>query len=150
MTLTPEEWDLHRDRWKRARQAAHLDDPMSQEFGTGGLGRYAPDVHVRFLVLPGDPEATAFQFDEEFWSWWMEDRPNPFDGAPATRWGVTRLPRADAAVRLERSPRDRGIWESYLAALRNGGLEFGLDRSGSTSWRRDEEEDEIQVFFLTT
>jgi hypothetical protein len=123
---------------------------MSPEFGTGSLGSAAPDVHVRFLVLPSDPEDTSLLFDDEFWSWWIQDRPNPFDGAPTTRWGLTRLPHADAAVRLDRTPRDGRAWESYLAALRNGGLEFGLSRSGSTGWRRDEEENEIQVFFLAT
>lgn len=150
MTLTPEELELYRDRWKRARRTANLDDPTSQEFGTGGLGRYAPDVHVRFLVLPGDPEGTAFQFSEEFWAWWMEDRPNPFDGAPATQWGSQRIPQAHAAVRLERWSDDRWAWDAYLAALRSGGLEFGLGSNGSGSWQLTQGEEETGAFFLTT
>src|SRR6185369_5240649 len=56
----------------------------------------------------------------------------------------------EAAVRLDRVQREPLVLDSYLAALRHGGLEFGLGHSGRTSWRRDDEEDEIQVFFLTT
>src|SRR6185369_2781751 len=48
MTLSPEALELHRARWKRARRTIHLDDPTTEGFGTGGLGRHAPDVHVRF------------------------------------------------------------------------------------------------------
>src|SRR3990172_360961 len=146
MTLTPEERELHRDRWMRARRSLQLDVPLSEEFRTGGLGRYAPDAHVRFLVLPGDPEGHALRFDQEFWAWWMEDRPNPFEGAPATQWGRQRLPHAHAAVRLERWSDDRWNWENYLAALRHGGLEFGLGSSGSGSWRRTQEEEETRAF----
>src|SRR5437764_9977526 len=125
MTLAPDELELYRDRWRRAGGAAYLDDTMSQEFGTGGLGRYAPDVHVRFLVLPGDPDGTPLRIDDEFWSWWMDDRPNPFEGSLTTQWGGQRLPRAHAAVQYERWSDDRWVWDNYLAAHRSGGLEFG-------------------------
>lgn len=150
MSLRSEEIDRYRRRWREARGRLGLIDPLSIDFGTGGLGRHAPDVHVRFLVLPSDPEIVAVQFDEDFWAWWMQDRPNPFEGASATSWGREALPEATAAVRYDRWSDDPWTWDGYLALHRSGGLEFGLGRLGSTRWRRDQEEDETHVFFLTT
>jgi hypothetical protein len=150
MSLRPEEIDLYRHRWREARRHLRLIDPLSEDFGTGGLARHAPEVHVRFLVLPPDPDAAAAQFDQDFWAWWMQDRPNPFEGASPTNWGRESLPEATAAVRYERWTDDRWNWNGYLALHRSGGLEFGLGRLGSTRWRRGQEEDETHVFFLTT
>lgn len=147
---TPELLELYRGRWLRAREAMNLADPTSAGFGTGGLARHAPDAYVRFLVLPGDPEGTRFQLDGDFWSWWMEDRPNPFEGASRTEWGRHRIPHTSGGVRADRWTDDRWEWETYVAALRNGGLEFGLGRAGSTSWQRSPVEDEVRVYFLTT
>jgi len=150
MSLRSEEIDRYRRRWREARRRLGLIDPLSDDFGTGGLGRHAPDVHVRFLVLPSDPEIVAVQFDEDFWAWWMQDRPNPFEGASATSWGREALPEATAAVRYDRWSDDRWNWNGYMALHRSGGLEFGLGRLGSTRWRRGQEEDETHAFFLTT
>jgi HRDC domain len=70
-----------RHRWRRARERIHVADPLSGHFATGGLGRHGPDVHVRFLILPGDPEAAAVEFDEEFWDV-VDERPaQPLPGA---------------------------------------------------------------------
>src|SRR5581483_1374186 len=150
MSLRPEEIDLYRRRWREGRRRFRLVDPLSEDFGTGGLARHAPEVHVRFLVLPCDPAAAAVQFDQDFWAWWMQDRPNPFEGASPTSWGREGLPEATAAVRCERWADDRWNWSGYLALHRSGGLEFGLGRLGSARWRRGQEEDETHVFFLTT
>lgn len=146
----PELLELHRTRWRRAREDLDLVDPTADGFGTGGLARHAPDAHVRFLVLPREPERTNLELDEDMWSWWMEDRPNPFEGAIPTRWGTYRMPHATGAVRTDRWDDDRWKWETYIAMLRSGGLEFGLGRVGSTSWRRSAEGDEVRVFFVTT
>lgn len=150
MILPPEQVERYRRRWRGARERIQLADPLSADFGTGGLARHAPDVHVRFLILPGDPEAAAVEFDEELWTWWMQDRPNPFEGASATNWGREGLPEANAAVRYDRWRDDRWNWDGYLALLRSGGLESGLGRPGSVRWRRAPEEDEMHVFLLTT
>ena len=150
MSLPPEEIELCRRRWRRERQRLRLVDPLSEDFGTGGLARHAPEVHVRFLILPADPEAAAVQFDEDFWAWWMQDRPNPFEGSSSTNWGREGVAEATAAVRYDRGTDDRWNWNGYLALLRFGGLEFGLGRLGSVRWRRTPEEDETHVFFLTT
>ncbi len=80
----------------------------------------------------------------------MQDRANPFEGAPPSRWGREALPEATAAIRYNRWTDDRWVLDGYMAMLRSGGLEFGLGRSGSTTWRRSPEQDEMRVFFLTT
>jgi hypothetical protein len=148
--MPPEQIERYRNRWRKARERLHLADPLSGDFGTGGLARHAHDVHVRFLILPGDPETAAVELDEQLWDWWMEDRANPFEGASATNWGREALPEATAAVRCDRWTDDRWNWDGYLALLRSGGLEFGLGRTGSVRWRRRAEEDELHVFLLTT
>lgn len=150
MSLRPEEIDLYRLRWREARQRLRLVDALSEDFGRGGLARHAPEIHVRFLIFPADPEAAAVQFDADFWAWWMQDRPNPFEGASLTNWGREGLPEATGAVRYDRWTDDRWNWDGYLALHRCGGLEFGLGRLGSVRWRRAPEQDETHVFFLTT
>ncbi len=150
MSPPPEDIDLYRRRWRETRRRLRLADPFSEDFGTGGLARHAPEVHVRFLILPADPVVAAVQFDEEFWGWWSQDRPNPFEGAASTNWGREALPEATAAIRHERWGDDRWNWNGYLALHRSGGLEFGLGRLGSVRWRRAQEEEETHVFFLTT
>lgn len=150
MTVSAGDIDRDRKRWRRVRRRLLLVDPLVEDFGTGGLAHHAPDVHVRFVILPADPDAVVVDFDEPFWEWWMQDRPNPFEGAPATNWGRDSLPAATGAVRFNRWTDDRWNWDAYLAMLRSGGLEFGLGRSGSAQWRRAPEQDPTRVFFLTT
>jgi len=149
MTIGLERLELIRARWRRVRESLQLIDPLSDTFATGGLARHAPEVNVRFLLLPADPGADVMEFDEEFWAWWMQDRLNPFEGASPTLWGRDGMPAATAAVRYDRSD-DRWNWDSYLALLRCGGLEFGLGRLGSAVWQRHEQEPSTRVFFLTT
>jgi hypothetical protein len=96
--------DRYWRRWRRARRTLRLADPLAADFGTGGLARHAPDVQVRFRVLPSDPGAAAVDFDDPFWEWWMQDRPNPFEGAAATHWGREALPEATAAINQARRP----------------------------------------------
>jgi hypothetical protein len=150
MSMNLEELEIHRRRWRRVRALYELVDPLSDTFGTGGLARHAPQVHVRFLILPADPEATIAEFDEAFWEWWMGDRPNPFEGASITNWGEEAKPEASAAVRLQRWRGDPWSWDSYLALHRSGGLEFGLGSAGSVTWHIRDQADEIRVFLLTT
>jgi len=150
VTMAPEEIEIYRNRWRRTRARLQLADPLSDAFGTGGLARHAPEVHVRLLILPADPEATVVELDEGLWDWWMQDRPNPFEGASPTKWGGDALPEASAAVRFNRWTGDRWNWDGYLALLRSGGLEFGLGTVGSRIWGRRDEGAQWRVFFLTT
>jgi hypothetical protein len=135
------EHELLRARWRRFRDRQRLADPEAVDLGLGGLGRHVPNLSVRFLVLPADPEATVISFDDDFWQWWGEERPNPFHGRPAD-WGNYRTPTAEAAVRHDQLADDRWSWDTYLALHRSGTLEFGLGGGGARH-HRDE-----HVFFL--
>lgn len=110
-----------------------LADPSSESFGRGGLAAHVEDAGVRFLVFPADPERSRIQFDGDFWEWWMEDRPNPFEGAAPTAWGNQSTPTAHAAVRYNQR-NGKWNWSSYLALHRHGGLEFGLGEEGEAEW----------------
>jgi hypothetical protein len=82
------EIDRYRKRWRRVRRRLRLVDPLAEDFGTGGVARHAPDVHVRFVILASEPEVGAVDCDEPFWEWWMQDRPNPFEGAARNPLGA--------------------------------------------------------------
>jgi hypothetical protein len=105
---------------------------------------------VRFLILPGDPEAFVLEFDEELTGWWLADRDNPFEGGGQTSWGTEEVPTASAIIRFYRASSEKWIWSDYLALHRSGALEFGLDRFGSGTGRRQFEEGELRVFFLNS
>lgn len=147
MSLSILELGAVRARWRRARAPLRLVDPQSEDFGTGGLARFVEDVGVRFLVLPADPELAVLRFDEAFWPWWMQDRPDPFDGAPPTDVGRQSMPTATAAVRFDQRNR-RWEWFQYTALLRSGGLELGLG-SESVHEGRTQEDEAIRGFHLT-
>ena len=149
MTIAADELQLLRARWRRAREAIDLTDPRSDKFGRGGLAAHVEDVGVRFLVLPSDPERSVASFETDFWEWWMEDRPNPFEGAAATDWGIQSTPTAHAAVRYNQRS-GKWNWGSYLALHRHGGLEFGLGEEGAAEWGGRQENEVHRVFFLTT
>ncbi len=100
--------DPYRKRWRRMRRRLRLADPLAEDFGTGGLAHHAQDVYVPFVILPSDPEVHAIDFDEPFWDWWMQDRPNPFEGASATHWGREPLPEATAAITEQSGRRGNG------------------------------------------
>lgn len=120
--------EMQRAVWRRARQPLRLLDPDSDDFATGGLARHIPDLSVRGLVLPGDPEAEALEFDEELWGWWLTNWPNPFNRS-TTAWGSASHPTAQAAVRHDQPSDDPWKWDVYVALHRHGGLEFGLGRA---------------------
>lgn len=121
--------ELHRTRWRRAREALKLVDPQNKDFATGGLGRHVEQLSVRLLILPGDPEHDAVGFDESLWSWLKGEFESPFEGRP-TDWGQHPLPTTAAAVRCLQISADRWNWDSYLAIHRHGGLDMGVGVEG--------------------
>jgi hypothetical protein len=147
VTTDIQEQEIIRARWRRARDRLLLNDPDAPDFGAGGLVSVAPDVGVRLLVLPPDPEAVVVDFDADFWPWWEQDRPNPF-GGPPTDWGGRSTPTVDAAARFERYTDDRWRWERYLALHRHGGLEAGMGREVVGVWSRSHEGPQARVFRL--
>lgn len=120
--------ELLRSRWRRARETLDFADLESDSFATGGLASYATDIYVRLVILPSDPEAWLVEFDEEFWEWWLVDRPLPFGDRKVT-WWHEHQPTQHAAARLRQST--DGRWENYLALYRHGGIELGLGRAGA-------------------
>ncbi|MGH8936131.1 MAG: hypothetical protein ACRDXD_07705 [Acidimicrobiia bacterium] len=151
MNLPVEQVELIRNRWRRTRKALHLTDPSAEDFGTGGLVALAPEVCVRLLVLPGDPEGIPLpEFDTTFWEWWCRERPNPFQGTRPTDWGSQRKPTVDAAVRYRPHDSEPWRWDTYLALHRNGAMEFGLGEEGSARWAHRAGEGERRAFFLVS
>lgn len=69
-------------------------------------------------------------FDDDFWEWWMKERPGPVNGQP-TRWGSQRKPTIDAAARC-RDLMGGKCW-SYIALHRHGGLEVELGKDGASN-----------------
>ena len=101
--MTADEIDRQRARWHGARDEMGLADPPAEDFGRNGLARCSPAVHIRFLILPADPQATLIQFDTETWTWWQAEWPNPFEGASRTEWHACH---ADSAGGCTRRPPD--------------------------------------------
>lgn len=121
--------EVQRARWQCARDHLRLLDPESDDFATGGLARWGPDVRVRLLILPSDPDAMLLEFDEPFWAWWLQGHKDPF-GDSFTTWLAQHQPTAAAAVRYGHGPHWQ--WDQYLTLHRSGALELGLSSAAVT------------------
>lgn len=115
--------DRQRERWARARRPLHLQDTEDDAFATGGLAARLPELSVRFVILPADPNAHRVEFDEDFIAWWMSDFDDPITGKPM-RWGTSYRPSATAAARYE--PAGGAEFYRYAAVRHDGGLDVGL------------------------
>lgn len=141
MTVAPELLDIHRARWRRAREALGFVNPEREDFGTGGLGRHVPQLSVRLLILPGDPEAEWLDFDQPLWTWWKGEHENPFEGQP-TDWGNTVFPASSAAVRSVCLSHEPLRFDSSRNPQPRNGLAFGgrsfrcSSSSASRTWTR--------------
>jgi hypothetical protein len=121
--------ELYRARWRRARKPLKLVDTQSEDFATGGLGRHVEHLSVRLVILPGNPEQDAIDFDQRLWSWLKGEFDSPFEGQ-STDWGQHILPTTAAAVRCLQISADRWSWDSNLALYRHGGLDMGFGVEG--------------------
>ena len=119
------EHEMLRARWRRTRQPLLLLDPQADSFATGGLARRVKEPSVRLLVLPPDPEDMRVEFNENFWAWWLQERRDPSSGHTIGWWPFHEPTSSAAASFLTRR---EGVWESYLAVHRHGGLETELGR----------------------
>jgi hypothetical protein len=125
--------EIHRSRWRREREKLVFTDVGQANFANGVLGQYVPNLTVRLVVLPADPERELIEFDKEFWSWWKTNHENPLDGQPYD-WGRL-IPTTNAAVRFRSRSDDPWHWDSYFALYRHGGLDMGLGRDGGGATR---------------
>jgi hypothetical protein len=140
--------DDQRNRWIAHREVLGLVDSRLDSFGRGGLAARTPDPGVRLLILPSDPQKDLVGFNSSFWEWWMQERDNPFPGAPRTIWGTESTPTVDAAVTLSRYSDSKWEgWEYFLALHRSGALEVVLGPLGARSWSKDEQD--FRAFWLS-
>jgi hypothetical protein len=114
--------EVLRSRWTRARSRLGLADARDPAFGEIGLGKSLGTPSVRLAILPRDPEAIRADFDDAFWEWWRQARPDPA-ARGNLQWGGHRFTSIDEAAMVEVYD---GDWEQYLAVLRSGGLDLGL------------------------
>jgi hypothetical protein len=121
-------WEIYRSGWRRERERLGLLDTRQEDFATGGLGQYVPNLTVRLVILPADPERRLIEFDKEFWEWWKTGQGSPF-GEPLEDWS-RGIPTTNAAVGRQSLSSDRWKWDSYYALYRHGGGDMGLGRDG--------------------
>lgn len=136
-----------RARWRRYRRRLRLLDPEAADFASGGLAKLAPEVAVRLLIVPADPEEVRVDFDTRLWEWLKAEHQSPF-GGPATDWGRETKPTSEAAVRFEVYTDDKWRWGRYLAVHRHGGLECGMGEEVVGLWEAREESPRVRVFRL--
>lgn len=112
--------DAARARWERKHRELGLPTSSKDALPEPrGLATKVEELSTRIVLLPRDPFSGDLSFDEEFWSWWSQERPSPF--GRSLLWHGSR-PTADAAVKF----RSMGeSWSTYLALHRHGGVEVG-------------------------
>ena len=122
------ELDRARERWRYIRRRmGQSTDPSLQP---SGLAHRVKSPSARLLILPRDPFATQLSFDDEFWGWWTNHAPAPFE--TQVHWTNTE-PTIDAAVKF-RGSSDQ--WTTYLGLCRHGGVEAGWKPTWSGSHGR--------------
>lgn len=128
--------EAQRARWMRWLRRNALDDPDREDFAKGGVARRAESLGVRFLVLPADPEASAFELDKPFWTWMArtETRAPSYRSDPLN-WGQYEVPTSEGGARVEKDGRREAMWRKWYMAYRNGGLEIGLPARGQGGQR---------------
>ncbi|OGX35657.1 MAG: hypothetical protein A3C36_00365 [Omnitrophica WOR_2 bacterium RIFCSPHIGHO2_02_FULL_52_10] len=124
--------EAYRARWHRARERLILLNIQQEAFATGGVGQYVPQLAVRLVILPGDPDSKRIEFNDEFWSWLESEHENPLHGR-VNIWGHTVIPTTSVAVVCQQVSDGPWKWGSYLALYRHGGLDMGLGHGGGKS-----------------
>jgi hypothetical protein len=123
--LTPSilEHELQRERWHRTPQPLTLIDAGSKDFAIHGLAVPLTDPRLRLVILTADPRHEFIEFDRNFWEWWSKGW---FD--PATNRSIDWRNRRSSAngACLGTGPEEN--WQSYVALLRSGGLDFTVGK----------------------
>jgi len=124
-----------------------LDDSKSLDFANGGYAEHVEDVAARFVIIPGDPEGIALDFDNDFWNLWESEGKAIFLNH-SQMFGMKFEPRSSGAFQFESKSFDEqlGPWEQYLQLTRGGILDAcvgpGFRYRGSNFAGTD------QVYFL--
>jgi hypothetical protein len=114
--------EILRSRWARARSRLGLADVADASFGRIGFGQRLGTPSVRLIILPRDPDSFQADFNEEFWEWWRQARPDPASGGTIL-WGARQFTSIEEAAVAEVYDDE---WEQYLAVHRSAGLDLGL------------------------
>ena len=119
--------EAQRGRWRRWLRQNALDDPNRDEFAKGGVAQCAENLGVRFVVLPADPEASAFELDKTFWTWMgsVETKAPSFRSSPLN-WGHYEVPTSAGGARVEKDGKRETLWRKWFMVYRSGGMELGL------------------------
>ena len=123
-SMSADDLDRQRRRWRRARKPLGMVDPTGDQFGLGGLGGRVAGLTFRMVILPTDPFAHQIDFDEGFWKAWMTLK-EPGSDRPLS-WSMSKCPTSAAAVRC--SPKPSGGWSEFLALDHAGMLDIGCGR----------------------
>lgn len=127
MISTPEIIELQRIRWERWNSRRSLTEPLDAS-SSRPPAVIDGESACRIVITPSDPDVQVLKLDEDFWSWFEEERPDPATGGVAD-WGRYSTPTAAAAIRTSEMPGHDS--DRYLALHRNGALEIGLLRDGA-------------------
>ena len=132
------ETELRRSRWRRHLAVEGLDDISRPDFANGGLGSRLDRMLARMLLLPEDPDAACWEFDDTFWAL-LEEHKSVDLGNGAIHLGHEAIPTAHAAALAHRHGHD-AEWLRYAAVHLNGTVEIGLgERHRHRTVNRDSE-----------
>src|ERR1700731_3403626 len=106
------------------RRELRLLDPSQEDFALGDLGGRVEGLHVRFVVIPSDPDSRLVRFDDEFWEWWRANQPRKNGRTP---WG-SKASATPWAATWNDPARDDGAWDGYFGLRRNGSLDAGVGK----------------------
>lgn len=117
-----------REAWHSFRDSIHMTrgSLTDDQFASGALGEAVSNLSFRLLLLPSDPEGNALSFTDSFWTTWESANGGIFQSVVAGGRGNTR-PTPWGAARYREGRGD--LWDHYMAALPNGGMDSGLSRS---------------------
>ncbi len=124
MVSSISETEQRRLRWKRHLAAEGVDDISRPDFARGGLGSRLDSMLARMFLLPEDPDAECWEFDEAFWAQ-LEEHKSVDLGDRKINLGNDLIPTAHAATLTYRQGYDTP-WLRYAAVHHGGTVEIGL------------------------
>ncbi len=116
--------ERRRSRWKRHLAVEGVDDISHPRFARGGLGSRLDSMLARMFLIPEDPDAACWEFDDTSWAQ-IEEHKSVDLGNGAIHLGHEAIPTAHAAALVHRHGYDTA-WLRYAAVHHSGMVEVGL------------------------